>query len=462
VTVSVLVFTRDLRLTDNPALAAATAATAVVPLFVLDEAIMRRSGEHANRLGFLLGSLRDLDASLRAVGGALVVRAGPWVATVIETARAAGAGRIHLAHDVSGYAAGRLAELERAAAAARMTVERHPGITVVEPAALRAPGGGPYQVFTPYYRRWLTAARRPVLAAPAAIALPGGIGTGQLAQLAGRGPLPRAALADRGGESRGLAAVRRWAAGGLAGYDRHRDDLAADATSRLSAYLHFGCVSPLALAAEVSTHPGGAAFARQLAWRDFFHQLLEARPEAAWRDYRDRGDRWRDDADGLAAWQEGQTGYPVVDAGLRQLAREGFMHNRARMIAASFLTKDLYLDWRAGAAHFMRHLVDADVACNQLNWQWVAGTGTDASRHRVFSPLRQSQRFDPGGDYIRRYVPELATLPADAVHDPPAASRRACGYARPIVDHREAIAAYRARERWPARPVPTSTVPASR
>jgi deoxyribodipyrimidine photo-lyase len=216
VTVSVLVFTRDLCLTDNPALAAATAATAMVPLFVLDEAIMRRSGEHANRLGFLLGSLRDLDASLRAAGGALAVRAGPWVATVIETARAAGAGRIHLAHDVSGYAAGRLAELERAAAGARMTVERHPGITVVGPEALRAPGGGPYQVFTPYYRRWLTAARRPVLAAPTAIALPGGIGTGQLARLAGRGPLPRAALADRGGESRGLAAVRRWAAGGLA------------------------------------------------------------------------------------------------------------------------------------------------------------------------------------------------------------------------------------------------------
>jgi deoxyribodipyrimidine photo-lyase len=137
------------------------------------------------------------------------------------------------------------------------------------------------------------------------------------------------------------------------------------------------------------------------------------------------------------------------------------MHNRARMIVASFLTKDLYLDWRAGAAHFMRHLVDADVACNQLNWQWVAGSGTDASRYRVFSPVVQSRRFDPEGDYIRRYVPELADLPAPVVHDPPAAARRACGYARPIVDHREAIAAYRARQRRPARPVPASTGPAS-
>jgi len=146
----------------------------------------------------------------------------------------------------------------------------------------------------------------------------------------------------------------------------------------------------------------------------------------------------------LAAWQAGQTGYPVVDAGMRQLAAEGFMHNRARMIVASFLTKDLYLDWRAGAAHFMRLLADGDVACNQLNWQWVAGTGTDTSRHRVFNPTLQGQRFDPAGEYICRHVPELAGLPAAEVHDPGPAARRQRGYPGPIVDHREAIAAYRA------------------
>jgi deoxyribodipyrimidine photo-lyase len=445
VTVSVLVFTRDLRLSDNPALTAAVRAAAVVPLFVLDEAILRRAGGHPNRLGFLLESLRDLDAGLRDAGGALVVRAGPWARTVVETARAAGAGRIHVADDVSGYAAGRLRSLDQAAGAARMTVLRHPGVTAVEPAALRSPSGGPYQVFTPYHRRWLAAAWRPVLAPPARIVLPEGIGTGRLPRLADLTEVPRAAVAVTGGESAGLAAVRGWAAGGLAGYDRQRDDLGADATSRLAAYLHFGCVSPLAVAAEMNARPGGAAFVRQLAWRDFFHQLLAARPDATARDYRDRGDRWHDDPEGLAAWQEGRTGYPVVDAAMRQLAREGFMPNRARMIAASFLTKDLYIDWRAGAAHFMRHLVDADVACNQLNWQWVAGTGTDTSRYRVFSPVRQGQRFDPAGDYIRRHVPELAGLPAGAVHDPDAATRRARGYPEPIVDHRAAIAAYRAR-----------------
>jgi deoxyribodipyrimidine photo-lyase len=445
VTVSVMVFTRDLRLGDNPALAAAARAAAVVPLFVLDEAILGRTGGHANRLGFLLDSLHDLDTSLRARGGPLVVRAGPWVTTVLETARAAGAGRIHVAEDVSGYAAARLRRLERAAAGARIAVVRHPGITVVEPAAVRVVGGGPYQVFTPYYRRWLAAPRRPPAAAPSRIRLPDGVGSGRLPRLAELSAVPRAPAAARGGESEGLARLSRWAAGRLAGYGHDRDDLAAGSTSRLSAYLHFGCLSPLALAAQMTARPGGAPFVRQLAWRDFFHQVLAARPDAAWRDYRDRGDRWRDDPEGLAAWRQGRTGYPVVDAAMRQLAQEGFMPNRARLIAASFLVNDLHLDWRAGAAHFMRHLTDADLACNQLNWQWAAGTGTDTNPHRIFNPARQGRRFDPIGAYVRRHVPELAGLPAALIHDPDGSTRRARGYPQPIVDHRQAIAAHRAR-----------------
>jgi deoxyribodipyrimidine photo-lyase len=443
VTVSVMVFTRDLRLGDNPALAAAASEAAVVPLFVLDDTILGRAGRHANRLGFLLDSLHDLDTSLRARGGSLVVRAGPWVKTVLETAQTVGADRVHVAEDVSGYAAGRLMRLESAAAAARTAVVRHPGITVVEPGAVHVQGGGPYQVFTPYYRRWLAATWRPVAAAPSRITLPDGISSGRLPRLAELSALPRTAAAARGGESAGLARLNRWAAAGLTGYDRERDDLAADATSRLSAYLHFGCLSPLALAAEMSARPGGAALVRQIAWRDFFHQLLAARPDAAQRDYRDRGKRWRDDPDRLAAWQQGRTGYPVVDAAMRQLAREGFMPNRARMIAASFLANDLQLDWRSGAAHFMRHLTDADVACNQLNWQWTAGTGTDTRPRRIFNPARQGRRFDPTGAYVRRHVPELAGLPAAAIHDPDPATRRARGYPEPIVNHRQAIGAAR-------------------
>jgi deoxyribodipyrimidine photo-lyase len=446
VTVSVMVFTRDLRLADNPALTAAARADAVVPLFVWDQQILGQVSGNASRLGFLLDSLRDLDAGLRAAGGALVSRAGPWAKTVAETARSAGAARIHLAADVSGYAAARLESLRQAVAGTGIAVACHPGITAVEPAAIRGPGGA-YRVFTPYYRRWLAAEWRRVLPAPARITLPEDISRGRLPRLGDLSAGPPAADVLPGGESAGLARLAAWSAGHLAGYERRHDDLAADATSRLSAYLHFGCVSPLALAAQMRARPGGAAFARQVAWRDFFCQLLTSRPDAARRDYRSRGGAWRNDPDGLAAWQQGRTGYPVVDAAMRQLAREGFMHNRARMIVASFLTKDLYIDWRAGAAHFMRHLVDADVACNQLNWQWVAGTGTDTNRHRIFNPTLQGRRFDPAGEYVRRYLPELAGLPSAVVHDPDPATRRQRGYPAPIVGHREAIAAYRAAQR---------------
>lgn len=166
-----------------------------------------------------------------------------------------------------------------------------------------------------------------------------------------------------------------------------------------------------------SGEPGGEALVRQLCWRDFYHQLLAARPDASWQDYRTRDDDWSDDHDAFETWRLGRTGFPVVDAGMRQLAREGFMHNRARMITASFLTKDLYIDWRWGASHFLDWLTDGDIANNNLNWQWTAGTGTDSNPYRVFNPTVQGPRFDPDGDYVRRYVPELADVPGPQVHD---------------------------------------------
>jgi deoxyribodipyrimidine photo-lyase len=445
---SMMLFTRDLRLTDNPALAAAAAAAPeVVPAFVLDDDLLRRCAAHASRLSFLRASLQDLDASLRAAGGALVVRRGPWVASVIELARESGVTTIHVASDVSGYAQARLAQLERAAAGERMAVVRQPGVTVVAPGAVRPAGGAAFRVFTPYYQRWRAAQRRPAAARPPAITLPAGLRRGAIPALDQLTTARPATGLQAGGESAGLARLRSWASASLAGYDGARDDLAADRVSRLSAFLHLGCLSPAAIEAELSGRPGSEPFLRQLAWRDFFHQLLADRPDAAHRDYRDRGDDWARDPAALAAWQAGQTGYPVVDAAMRQLAAEGFLHNRARMIVASFLAKDLYLDWRQGAAHFMALLADGDVACNQLNWQWVAGTGTDTSARRVFNPTRQGKRCDPGGGYVRRYVPELAGLPASIIHEPDAAARRDCRYPPPLVDHRAAVAEYRARRR---------------
>jgi deoxyribodipyrimidine photo-lyase len=231
--------------------------------------------------------------------------------------------------------------------------------------------------------------------------------------------------------------MHAWLRSSVTAYADHHDDLAGDDTSRTSPYLHFGCLSPAELVAAAGRSRGAQAFARQLAWRDFNLQLLAARPQVATEDYRPRGDRWRSDEEDLEAWRKGRTGYPIVDAAMRQLRQEGWMHNRGRLIAGSFLTKTLYIDWREGARHFMHHLVDGDVANNQLNWQWVAGTGTDTRPSRVLNPLRQAERYDPDGVYVRRYVPELAEVEGPAVHSPwklPQEVRARLDYPEPIVD----------------------------
>jgi deoxyribodipyrimidine photo-lyase len=439
---AVVVFTRDLRVRDHPALAAA-AAGPVVPLFVLDDALLGGPHTGANRVGFLLDALHDLDRSLGRRGAGLVVRRGDWRAEVAGVVRAAGAAAVHVSDDVSGFARNRL---DRLAKDLDVPLHRHPGVTVVPPGHLGVGADGhAYQVFTPYHRRWTAVPWRASLPAPNRLQPSAGVDPGRLPRLADLTagmPSP-----DRiaGGETEGLARLKAWAADHLAGYDDRRDDLAADATSHISAHLHLGSLSPLEVATRLRNRAGGAAFVRQLCWRDFFAQVLADRPAAAGADLRPRGDRWREDADDLTAWRAGRTGVPVVDAAMRQLAAEGWMPNRARMIVASYLTKDLYLDWRLGAAHFMDLLVDGDVASNQLNWQWVAGTGNDTNAYRVFNPLRQAERFDPTGEYVRRHVPELADLPAPDVHDPSSEQRRERRYPEPIVDHAAAVAEYRAR-----------------
>jgi deoxyribodipyrimidine photo-lyase len=444
--VSVVVFTRDLRVDDHPALArAAREAERVVPLFVLDDAILDSEFNRPNRTGFLLESLRDLDESLHELGGGLVVRRGDWVREVAEMVRVVEAGAVHVSDDVSGYARARLGRL---AEAVTVPVERAPGITIAAPGEI-TPGnaGDHYKVFTPYYRRWFEARRRHVEPAPERVLLPDEYEPGMLPELTDLVDGARSPDAAPGGARAGNARLDAWIESGLRGYAEHHDDLPGDATSRLSPYLHFGCISPLEVLRTASVHQGEGvdAFVRQLCWRDFYAQILADRPDTAWSDYVDRGDRWRVDPDAEQAWTDGRTGYPVVDAAMRQLRAEGFMHNRARMVVASFLTKDLYLDWRVGARHFLDLLVDGDLAQNNLNWQWVAGTGADTNPHRVFNPTVQGQRFDPDGDYVRRYVPELRAIKDGSVHDPDPKIRRAYDYPAPIVDHKEAIAEYKER-----------------
>lgn len=399
---AIVLFNRDLRVHDHPALVAACErAERVVPLFVLDPSV-----PEGRRRGFLLQCLADLRAALKERGGDLVVRHGDVVGETMKLAGEAGATVIHASADVSSLARRR----EERLAGERIEYVRFPGVTVVPPDELRPSGGSDhYRVFTPYWNAWRRHRRRPVLPPPGRVRLPSGLPVGRLPR---QEPV---AGTLRGGESAGRERAERWLRDGLAGYADGHDDMAGDRTSRLSPYLRFGCVSPLELACRAEH---GEEFVRQLCWRDFHHQVTYAFPRINRENYRRRERSWRHDRQALRAWQAGMTGLPIVDAGMRQLLAEGWMHNRARLIVAAYLVRRLGLDWRDGAGHFFEHLLDGDVANNSGNWQWVAGTGNDTRPNRGFNPLRQARRYDPAGDYVRRYVPELADVPGAKVHEP--------------------------------------------
>jgi deoxyribodipyrimidine photo-lyase len=443
VSVAVALFTRDLRLHDNPTLAAAVSgADRVVPVFVLDSAILRGGFNRPNRGAFLVDSLRDLDAGLRARGAALVVRSGDVVAETVRVAEQVGAEVVHVSGDASGYARRRQERLGRALAAVGRRLEVHDETLFVVPPGAIAPARRDHMaVFTPFHRRWEQRPRRGAAPTPRVLRMPR-ISAGHIpdaGSICAGTPSPHLAL---GGETAARRLLTRWLSSGIEGYATC-DSLADDATSRLSPYLHFGCLSPLEVAARAARKQTGAAaqFVRQLAWRDFHHQVLAARPDATREDYRHRGDRWQHNDEEVTAWREGRTGFPVVDAGMRQLAQEGWMHNRARLITAHFLTKTLYVDWRVGAAHFLDLLVDGDVANNTMNWQWCAGTGTDSRFNRAYNVTTQGRRHDPRGEYVRRYIEELADVDDAHIHEPwllPAGSLDQLGYPLPIVDQDEA------------------------
>ncbi|HET7327623.1 MAG TPA: deoxyribodipyrimidine photo-lyase [Nocardioidaceae bacterium] len=438
--VAITVFTRDLRVHDNPVLSAAVAgADQVIPLFVLDQHMLDSGFVSPNRAAFLAESLANLDRRLHRLGAGLVVRRGTVADVVADLVAEHGVGDVHVAADVTGYAQRREEALRSRLSDSGAALHVHDAVTtVVPPGAVTPSGGGDhFAVFTPYLRHWTCAERRSVLPPPARVATPRVSGD-PMPRADDLGPGPRAPSLPPGGETAAREGMTAWGGASVRHYGRLQDDLAADGTSRLSPYLHFGCLSPTELVASVGRGSDGAeAFVRQVAWRDFHHQVLAARPACSQADYRSRGDRWRTSDEDFDCWRRGRTGYPVVDAGMRQLEQEGWMHNRARLIVASFLTKTLYVDWRWGARHFMDMLVDGDIANNQMNWQWVAGTGTDTRPQRVLNPLAQALRYDPTGEYVRQYVPELADVPGAAVHRPwtlPAEQRKQLDYPEPMVD----------------------------
>jgi deoxyribodipyrimidine photo-lyase len=433
----VVLFNRDLRIHDHPALDhALEAAPHVIPLFVVEPRLLR---DAANRACFLRGCLLDLKQRLRDRGGDLVVTVGDPVTEALRVGGRHGSGAVFVSADVTPHGRARERRLDEACGRARVQLRMFPGVTVVQAGELRPAASDHYRVFTPYWRRWAGVAHRPPIDAPTRVDVPPGLEVPELpAVLDVR---PRSVELAAGGETAARRAMASWS--GLRCYEERHDVLASAGTSRLSPHLHFGCLSPAELAARVCGQRGAEPFLRQLCWRDFHHQVTASFPAIVTADYKPRRMRWRRSEADLVAWQEGRTGYPIVDAGMRQLRREGWMHNRARLITAAFLTKHLSIDWRRGAAHFMAWLVDADVANNAGNWQWVAGTGNDTRQHRMFNPLRQAGRYDPDGDYVRRYVPELADVDGRAVHQPwtlDPVRRAGLDYPPPIIGHAAAVA----------------------
>ncbi len=462
---ALLWFRRDLRLHDHPALQAArTGADRLICVFCFDDGLL--GGRHASgpRTQFLLECLDELDAGLRARGSRLFVRRGDPARELATVAGEAGATSLHLSADVGPFARRRQREVKRALEAAGVEVVAHPGLFAVDGLEpIRTGAGGPYTVFTPFYNAWLAQPRREVLDAPGALPEPGdGAAAGRLPTLASLGL--RAELSDPmpGGEAAGREALRRFLAGPVEDYAAGRDTLTGDAVSRLSPYLHFGCLSAREVEDRLGGGDGPHAYRRQLGWRDFYAHVLGHFPANATAEFqpRYRGMRWSHARAHFAAWCQGETGFPAVDAAMRQLRREGWIHNRGRLIVGSFLTKDLGIDWRWGERWFMRYLLDGDEASNNGNWQWIASVGVDPAPafRRIFNPARQQQRFDPDGAYVRRYVPELAAVPDAYLTEPwrmPDDIQEQCGcrigrdYPKPIVDHaqarREAIERYRVR-----------------
>jgi len=464
---SILWFRQDLRLADQPALRAAAATGGpVIPVYIWSPQEEGEWPPGAAARWWIARSLRSLETELQARGSFLVIRRGPAAAALRALARETGAERIVYTRRIEPAAREQEEAVRQAFPAdGRPEAVGCPGSLLFEPEEVRTRAGGPFQVFTPFYRACLALTDRPEpFSAPRRILSPArrprSQACSELALDATSDPSGDLAGAWSPGEAGARRRLARFLRSGLSGYAADRDRPDRERTSALSPYLHHGELSPRRVWSAL--RGGGAAadpFRRQLLWREFAAHLLwhfphtplaPLRPEYA-------AFRWRRDADGLAAWQGGRTGVPLVDAGMRQLRSIGWMHNRVRMVAGSFLVKDLLLSWQDGARWFWERLVDADLANNTLGWQWVAGCGADAAPYfRVFNPYTQGERYDPAGAYVRRWVPELAPLPDRWVHRPhgaPPPVREAAGlvagslpYPQPLIAHdvarARALAAY--------------------
>jgi deoxyribodipyrimidine photo-lyase len=438
-------FRSDLRVRDNTALrAAAAGGQQLACVFVFDPRLLANAG--APRVRFMVDCVRRLAQDLEQRGSALLIRSGD-PATVL--ARLVDELRVDVVtwnRDYGPFARARDTAVERTLVAAGTRVETHKDRVVFEAEEIRSRAGRPYSVYGPYRREWWQRYRAAPVAPRAALRLP---------------PPPANAITENvpvlavdhdatqiptGGSAAADRRLDAFLSRTIANYAWQRDLPAVDGTSRLSPHLRFGTISVrtcFALALEAARADNGhgqgvAKWADELVWREFYHAILADHPRVLRGAFRPElaSVSWEDDPSGLRAWCEGRTGYPFVDAAMRELAATGWMHNRARMVTASFLCKDLLIDWRLGERWFMQRLVDGDPASNNGGWQWAASTGTDAQPYfRIFNPVTQGERFDPDGEYVRRWLPELRGLAGGRAHRPWQSPLEAPGYPAPIVDH---------------------------
>jgi len=446
-------FRSDLRIHDHPALVAASEADVVVPVFIFNNTLLHGKHASSNRNRFLLQSLQDLKLSLQNLGADLVVRSGDATEELKRLAHEVGAQDVFYTSDYSPYSVRRDARVEKALHAQNIEARGYAGKLIVSNVnLLKTKAGTTHKIFTPFSRNWLSIVRREIAPVPTRLSFPPTVTIGELPALS--------ELTDGtelspdvipGGEREGRDKLKEFLDGPIHRYHERNNELASDATSRLSAYFHLGCLSPLEVEDMLPNTDGANAWRRQLCWRDFYYYVLFHYPDNAVTSFQEkyRTLKWNSDPVILQAWKDGVTGYPVVDACMRQLKAEGWMHNRGRLIVGSFLTKDLWLDWRLGETYFMNMLIDGDEANNNGNWQWIASVGVDPAPvfRRLYNPTSQGKNYDPQGDYIRRYVPELAQVPTKYIFEPwtmPGDEQEKANciigedYPEPMVDHKTA------------------------
>ncbi|CAN1526370.1 PhrB Deoxyribodipyrimidine photolyase [Candidatus Nanopelagicaceae bacterium] len=426
---SIIWFRRDLRINDHPALLAAIESSdQIIPLFILDKKQIEEAG--SKLLAYMSQSLRKLDESL---GNKLHIIEGDQVEVLSTLIKKYGVEQVHVSDEYERYGAARDARVE----AAGITLVRTGSPYAVTPGRVVKPSDGtPYKVYTPFYKAWCIHGWRAPAVTPKKFncveptseyrAFPDFV-------------MPDGVSVIEAGEEAALKRFKAFTKNGLDSYDENRNFSAIDGTSKMSTYLKFGEIHPRTLLQGLGESKAHDTFRKEIAWREFYADVLFNNPMTDVQYYSEKFAQMRYDKPGaqFEAWCEGKTGYPFVDAAMRQLVLEGWMHNRTRMVVASFLVKDLHLEWQLGERFFSDHLVDYDVASNAHGWQWTAGTGTDASPYyRVFNPIEQGRRFDENGDYIRRYVPELAHLSASEIHEPWLyLDGYSKGYSERIVDH---------------------------